>query len=219
MKNRKLLGIGTAVILATGVGIYAFSASSEEDHTEFGRSHAMRHGMMGQGMMGHGMIGHMMGRDAATAGDMSAVHELAIGHDRIRRTVTNLPDGIRTITESDDPRIAQLIREHVARMGQRVRTGKMMGVPIESPAVHRIYANKDKIRTTSEATPAGIVVTQTSSDPKIAALLQEHAVEVSDLVRGGMAAMHAAMMKNHDGQESTMPGMRGMMRMHHGMRH
>ena len=76
-------------------------------------------------------------------------------HDRIRRTVTNLPDGIRTITESDDPRIAQLIREHVARMGQRVRAGNMMGVPIESPAVHRIYANKDKIRTTSEATPAG----------------------------------------------------------------
>ena len=219
MRNRKLLGIGTAVILAAGVGIYAFSAASEEDHADFGRSHAMRHGMMGQGMIGHGMMGRMMGGDAATAGDMSAIHELAIGHDRIRRTVTNLPDGIRTITESDDPRIAQLIREHVARMGQRVRTGKMMGVPIESPAVHRIYANKDKIRTASEATPAGIVVTQTSSDPKIAALLQEHAVEVSDLVRGGMAAMHAAMMKNHDGQESTMPGMRGMMRMHHGMRH
>ena len=218
MKNRKLRGIGAAVILATGVGIYAFSASSEEDHAEFGRSHAMRHGMMGQGMMGHGMMGHMMGRDAATAGDMSAIHELAVGHDRIRRTVTNLPDGIRTITESDDPRIVQLIREHVARMGQRVRAGKMMGVPIESPAVHRIYASKDRIRTTSEATPAGIVVTQTSSDPAIVALLQEHAVEVSALVGGGMEAMHAAMMKNHGAHESMMPGMQGMMRMHHGMR-
>jgi hypothetical protein len=221
MKNRKLLGIGTAVILATGVGIYAFAAASEEDHADFGRSHATHQGMMGQGMMGHGMMGmgHMMGRDAATASDMSAIHELAIGHDRIRRSVTNLPDGIRTITESDDPRIAQLIREHVARMGQRVRAGTMMGVPIESPAVHRIYANKDKIRTTSEATAAGIVVTQTSSDPSIVALLQEHAVEVSDLVSGGMAAMHAAMMRNHGGQESMMSGMPGMMRMHHGMRH
>ena len=175
---------------------------------------------MGQGMMEPGMMGmgHMMGRDAATAGDMSAIHELVIGHDRIRRTVTNLPDGIRTVTESDDPRIAQLIREHVARMGQRVRAGKMMGVPIESPAVHRIYASKDRIRTTSEATPAGIVVTQTSSDPAIVALLQEHAVEVSGLVRGGMEAMHAAMMRNHGAQESMMPGMQGMMRMHHGMR-
>ena len=218
MKNRKLRGIGAVVILATGVGIYAFSAASEEDH--FGRSHAMHRGMMGQGMMEPGMMGmgHMMGRDAATAGDMSAIHALAIGHDRIRRTVTNLPDGIRTVTESDDPRIAQLIREHVARMGQRVRAGKMMGVPIESPAVHRIYASKDRIRTTSEATPAGIVVTQTSSDPAIVALLQEHAVEVSGLVRGGMEAMHAAMMRNHGAQEAMMPGMQGMMRMHHGMR-
>jgi hypothetical protein len=209
MKNRKLLGIGATVILATGVGVYAFSPASGQDHADFGRSHAMHQGMMGQGMMGHGMMGmgHMMGRDAATASDMSAIHELAIGHDRIRRTVTNLPDGIRTVTESDDPRIAQLIREHVARMGQRVRAGKMMGVPIESPAVHRIYANKDKIRTTSEATPEGIVVTQTSSDPAIVALLQEHAVEVSGLVRGGMEAMHAAMMRNHRGQESMMPGM------------
>jgi hypothetical protein len=216
MKNRKLLGIGATVILATGVGVYAFSPASGQDHADFGRSHAMHQGMMGHGMMG---MGHMMGRDAATASDMSAIHELAIGHDRIRRTVTNLPDGIRTVTESDDPRIAQLIREHVARMGQRVRAGKMMGVPIESPAVHRIYANKDKIRTISEATPEGIVVTQTSSDPAIVALLQEHAVEVSGLVRGGMEAMHAAMMRNHGGQESMMPGMQGMMRIHHGMRH
>ena len=221
MKNRnRLLGIGTAVILATGVGIYAFAAASEEDHADFGRSHTPHQGMMGHGMMGHGMMGMgHTGRDAATASDMDAIHELAIGHDRIRRSVTNLPDGIRTITESDDPRIAQLIREHVARMGQRVRAGTMMGVPIESPAVHRIYANKDKIRTTSEATPQGIVVTQTSSDPSIVALLQEHAVEVSDLVRGGMAAMHAAMMRRHGGQESMMSGMPGMMRMHHGMRH
>ena len=60
-----------------------------------------------------------------------------------------------------------------------------------------IYANKDKIRTTSEPSVRGIVVTQTSSDPKVIALLQEHAVEVSELVRGGMAAMHTAMMKNH----------------------
>ena len=155
-KSNKLLGIGAAVILAAGVGIYAFSASSEEDHADFGRAHAMRHGMMGQGMMGHGMMGrHMDGPRCRNRRDMSAIHELAVDHDRIRRTVTNLPDGIRTVTESDDPRIAQLIKEHVARMGQRVRAGKMMGVPIESPAVHAIYANKDKIRTDLRGDPRG----------------------------------------------------------------
>jgi hypothetical protein len=97
-------------------------------------------------------------------------------------------------------------------MGQRVRAGKMLGVPIESPAVHAIYANKDKIATTSEPTANGIVVTQTSSDPKVIALLQEHAVEVSELVRGGMAAVHTAMMRNHGMMDGGMHGpmMRGM---------
>jgi hypothetical protein len=231
MSNRnRLLAIGAAALLALGVSTYAFTASSEEGDHEFGpRSmQSMGRGMMGPGMMGmgRGMMG--MGRDSAVGTDMSAIHELAVNHDRIRRTVTNLPDGIRTVTESDDPEIARLIREHVASMGQRVRAGKKMGVPIESPAVHAIYANKDKIRTTSEPTDKGVVVVQTSSDPKIAALLQAHAVEVSDLVRGGMEAMHTAMMKNHGGmmgggmRGGMMGGMHGAMRggmMHGPMMH
>ena len=224
MKTRnKLLVLGAAALLAVGVGTYAFTASSEESEFGFGpRSmHRMGHGMMGmgQGMMGRGMMAG--GRDSSTMTDMSAIHELAAMHDRIRRTVTNLPNGIRTVTESDDPRIAKLIKDHVASMGQRVRAGRMLNVPIESPAVHAIYANKDKITTTSEPSARGILVTQTSSDPKVIALLQEHAVEVSELVRGGMAAMHTAMMKNHGmmggGMHGPMGGIDG--RMPQGMRH
>jgi hypothetical protein len=198
MKSRnRLLAFGAATLVAVGVGTYAFTASSQDMH----------HGMMGmgRGMMGPGVMGD--GPDSATMTDLRGIHELVANHDRIKRTVTNLPDGIRTVTESDDPQIAQLIKDHVASMGQRVSAGKMLGVPIESPAVHAIYANKDKINTTLEPGAKGIVVTQTSSDPKIVALLQEHAVEVSDLVRGGMAAMHTAMMRNH----GMMGGMHGPM--------
>lgn len=230
-KRNKLLAIGAAAILAAGVGTYAVTASSEEGDHDFG-PRSMPH--MGRGMMGHGMMsGGMMrdqmmgggmrhgmtgsgmmgtGRDGATAGDMGTIHELAVNHDRIRRTVENLPDGIRTVTESDDPEIATLIKEHVAKMGERVRSGKMMGVPIESPAVHEIYRNKDKIRTTTEQTAKGVTVMQTSADPKIAKLLQDHAVEVTSLVEGGMEAMHAAMMRNMHG------GMGRMMGMHQGDR-
>jgi hypothetical protein len=196
--RNKLLAFGAATLLAVGVGTYAFTASSQDMH------HGMMMGM-GRGMMGPDMMGD--GHDSATMTDMRGIHELVANHDRIKRTVTNLPDGIRTVTESDDPQTAQLIRDHVASMGQRVRAGKMLGVPIESPALHAIYANKDKINTTSEPGAKGIVVTQTSSDPKIVALLQEHAAEVSDLVRGGMAAMHTAMMKNR----GMMGGMHGPM--------
>ena len=63
-----------------------------------------------------------------------------MNHDRITRTVTNLPDGVRTVTESADPRIAQLLKDHVTQMGQRVETGDDPGLPIESPALRRSIA-------------------------------------------------------------------------------
>ena len=202
IRNR-LIAIGAAATLGIALGTYAFTASSEEG-PRFGPSMHMGPGMM---RMGPGMMS--TGNDASAMADMGAIHELIANHDRIKRTVTNLPDGIRTVTESDDPRIAKLIQEHVAGMGKRVGAGKMLGVPIESPAVHAIYANKDKIRTTSEQTATGVVVVQTSSDPKVIALLQEHAVEVTNLVEGGMAAMRTAMMRNHGGMMRG-PMMRGM---------
>jgi hypothetical protein len=228
-KRSKLFAIAATAVLAAGVGTYAFTASSQEGEHGFGprSSHGMGRGTMGPGMMGGGMMRHGpmagsmgIGRDRAASADLDAIHELVANHDGIRRTVTNLPDGIRTVTESDDPRMARLIKEHVARMGERVRSGRMLGVPIESPAVHAIYENKDKIRTSAEPTATGVVVIQTSTDPKVVALLQEHAVEVSELVRGGMAMMHAAMMRGMHGMSGMMGGMhRGGRMMHGGMMH
>jgi hypothetical protein len=133
--------------------------------------------------------------------------------------VTNLPDGIRTVTESDDPQIARILKEHVASMGERVGAGNDPGLPIKSPALHAIFRNKDKIKTTVETIDKGIIVVQTSSDHETVAVLQQHASEVSDLVRGGMLAVQTAMMRNGGmmhggGMHEGMHG--GMMR---GMRH
>ena len=113
--------------------------------------------------------------------------------------MTNLPDGIRTVTESDDARIAQLIKDHVASMGQRVDTGNDPGLPIESPALHSIFKNYDKIQTKVETTDKGVVIVQTSTDPETVAALQQHASEVTDFVKDGMIAMRTAMMKNMGG--------------------
>jgi hypothetical protein len=137
--------------------------------------------------------------DSTTMAQMGDIHALLTNHDRIRRTVTNLPDGIRTVTESDDPEIATLIKTHVAQMGERVRAGDDPGLPIESPALRAIFQHKDQIKTTYETTDKGIAVVQTSTDPNAVAVLQEHAAEVTDLVKGGMTALHAAMMRNNGG--------------------
>ena len=142
--------------------------------------------------------------------EMGDIHELFVNHDRITRTVTNLPNGIRTVTESADPRIAQLLKDHVTSMGQRVESGNDPGLPIESQALRSIYLNYAKIHTTFESTATGIVAIQTSSDQETVASLQQHASEVTDFVKDGMAAMHRAMMKNgggmmHGGMMGSMP--------------
>jgi hypothetical protein len=205
MNKRTIIALAAGA-LALAVGAYAFTASSQEGHG-FGPPF-MHHRGMGPigGRMGPGMMG--MGHDAATTAQLGVIHELIANHDRIRRTVTNLPDGIRTVTESDDPKVAEWIKTHVADMGRRVAAGDDPGLPIESPALHAIFRDKDKIRTTIETTEKGGTVVQTSDDTRTITELQKHAAEVTDLVQGGMTAVHTAMMRNAGGpmDGGTMPG-------------
>jgi hypothetical protein len=224
MKTRtKLIVTAAALIVVAGVGTYSMKALSQEFGPSFGprAMHRMGAGMHGPAGMAHGMMGAGAGPHSATMAEMHVIHELLANHDRIRRSVTNLPDGIRTVTESDDPRIAQVIKEHVAGMGQRVAAGRDPGLPIESTALRAIFQNKDKIETKAETTDKGVIVVQTSSDPQTVSVLQQHAAEVTDLVQGGMQAMRTAMMRNggmmgrmHGGpmhgvpHGGAMPGMR-----------
>jgi hypothetical protein len=144
-----------------------------------------------------GMMG--MAHDSATMAQMRVIHELVVNNERIKRTVTNLPNGVRTVTTSDDPRLAALIKDHVLTMDQRVSTGDDPRLPMESPALHAIFRGKDGIHTRSDTIATGVIVVQTSSDSALVAALQQHAAEVTDLVQRGMTAMHEAMMKNMHG--------------------
>jgi hypothetical protein len=163
--------------------------------------------------MGPGMMMMQSGQDAGAMAQMRGIHELFANHDRMTRTVTNLPDGIRTVTESNDPQVATLIRDHVASSRKQVDSGIDPGLPIESPALRTIYAQYDKIVTTVEATEKGVVVVQTSTNAQVVAALQQHAAEVTEFINDGMAAMHKAMMKNrgtmrhgmHDGMMENTP--------------
>jgi hypothetical protein len=159
-------------------------------------------GGMGPGMMMHGMGpgaaagfrgpmgGPMAGgaqHDDAFAADMGLVHDMIGNHDQIKRTVTNLPNGIRTVTESDDPQVAQTIKAHVASMEKRLNEGRVFN--LFSPTLPVLFEKKDKIQTKVETAEKGVIVTQISDDPSVVAALQAHAVEVSELARDGMVAM------------------------------
>jgi hypothetical protein len=146
----------------------------------------------GMGMMG-GHAGPMAGPmamqhgDASFADDMRLVHAMLVDNTKIKRTVENLADGIRTVTDSDDPAVARAIKAHVASMEKRLNEGRVFN--IFSPTLPVLFENKDKIKTTVEFTEKGATVTQTSSEPKVVTALQAHAQEVSELAREGMVAM------------------------------
>lgn len=213
--KKKTLVIGAIATAAVVVGGFALAQSRPHGPGGFGPPFMHGEGFsgMGPGMMqrmgprmGPGMMG--MNHGSATMAEHNDIRELFFNHDRIKRTVTNLPNGIRTVTESDDPQVAEVIKKHVVEMGRRVDEGRDPGLPIESPALHSIFRDKDKIKSTYEVTEKGIIVVQTSTDASAVKALQDHAAEVSDLARRGMVAVQEAMMKNGGGMMHG-PTMRG----------
>jgi hypothetical protein len=207
MKRSTKLALGFAAALGLGIAI---AAVAQPDPVGPGMRMQGMGGPMGSGMMMHGMhvgvdgassgpmggpmAGRMQHADPSFGADMQLVHAMLFNHDKIKRTVTNLPDGIRTITESEDPQVAQAIQAHVASMERRLGDGKEFN--LFSPTIPVLFENRDKIKTEVATTEKGSVVTQTSSDSKVVAALQAHAVEVSELARDGMVAMMRAARAN-----------------------
>jgi hypothetical protein len=171
--------------------------------------HAAVAQMMGGGGMGHGMMhGHGAdgrGHDMANMPGLRGLDatpeesaELAVmfrNFPVIDRKVTNLPDGIRTVTVSSDPEVMDVLVSHVVGMIGRVEEGRDPKVFIQSPTLDILFERRDRIVTEIETTDAGIVVTQTSDDPEVVAALQLHAAEVTDMADRGMAAVHDMMMQ------------------------
>lgn len=139
-----------------------------------------------------GMAGQHGQMDAEHAADMELFHYLADHGTEIRRTITALPGGVDTVTESDNPEVAGKIQAHVASMKARVEAPR----PIHrrDPLFAEVFANADKIKMSAELTPKGVRVVETSDDAYVARLIQAHAEVVSLFIKNGRAEM----MKNHE---------------------
>jgi len=185
----------TAIKIGTSLGLALAVAAAVAQ--PFGMGPGMMHGTgPGAAAGGHGpMAGPtamLTKQDAGSSADMGLVHDLLTNHTKIKRTVTNLPNGIRTVTESDDPQVAQTIKAHVASMSQRLKDGREFN--IFSTTLPVLFENRDKIKSVVEVTEKGSVVTRTSTDAKVVAALQGHAAEVTELAQEGMVAMRRGMM-------------------------
>jgi hypothetical protein len=157
----------------------------------------------GTGMHGHGDGSathdemNMPGLRGLDATELES-EELAImfrGFRDITREVENLPNGIRTITMSDDPELLGVLTSHIIGMIDRVDMGRDPQIFIQSPTLDILFERRTSITTEMDFTDTGVVVIQTSDDPEVVAALQTHAAEVSDMVDRGMQAVHEAMMK------------------------
>ena len=184
-----------AVVVAAciGLGLTGVTAFAQPLGMGPGMMHGMDHGAAagGHGPMA-GATAMLTKQDAGSSADMGLVHDLLMNHTKIRRTVTNQPDGIKTVTESDDPQVAQTIKAHVTSMSQRLKDGREFN--IFSTTLPVLFENRDRINSVVEVTEKGSVVTRTSTDAKVVAALQGHAAEVTELAQEGPVAMMRGMM-------------------------
>jgi hypothetical protein len=122
--------------------------------------------------------------------DMTTLHSMFAQKDKIRRKVTNLPDGAEAVTESDDEAIADLLRAHVPAMEDRVIGNDPLPPMTFHPIFVQLIKHADQYTLTYEETEKGIRVRYTSDDPYVVHLVQEHAKLVSRFIKNGMQEIH-----------------------------
>ena len=160
----------------------ACSAGEAQGPAERGEE---RTGMMG-GRSGGAMGGGMMeGMDGRAMGAMRTIRALLAGHEAIERRVERVPGGVRTVTVSDDPEIASLIRRHVREM--RARYERDRPIRTVDPVFRALFRHRDEARMEIEDVPGGVRVVHTSDLPAVAALIRQHAERfVSEAADQGM---------------------------------
>jgi Spy/CpxP family protein refolding chaperone len=137
-----------------------------------------------------GMCGGGHGMGPGGGGDMMQIHALFASRDQIRRTVTQIPRGVRATTESDNPAVVAQLREHVKSMYARLKDKQPINA--RDPLFAAIFQNADKIQVEIEETPKGLTVTETSDDPAVVKLVRRHADVVSLFLKNGMPEMMRA---------------------------
>jgi hypothetical protein len=132
------------------------------------------------------------GFGGATSMDMSMYMEMFSRHNEIRRSVEEIPGGVRTTTESDSPDLADLLHQHVPSMYSHLdQGGEIMCMSQSLPTLFRRASDYHRQIT---LTPTGVVAVETADDPNLTQAIRAHAQEVTGFVTEGMPAMMQGMM-------------------------
>ena len=132
--------------------------------------------------------GGMMGGPA----DMRVYMDMFARHNEIRRTVEEIPGGVRTTTESDSPDLTAQLQAHVSSMYSHIGQGDE--VMCMSSTLPTLFRNAGGYRRQLTLTPTGVIAEETADDPNLIEVIRAHAREVTGFVRDGMPAMMQDMM-------------------------
>jgi hypothetical protein len=121
-----------------------------------------------------------------SAGEHAAIGGLLTGHKAIRRTVTEIPGGVRTTTTTTDSALIGTLRAHVRQMARRLEQGRP--VRMWDPVFRGVFAHADEITVATKDIDGGIEVTETSENPDVVPLIRAHAAKVSAFAEQGHAA-------------------------------
>ncbi|QDV24643.1 hypothetical protein [Aureliella helgolandensis] len=136
--------------------------------------------------MGRGHAG-----DSQHAKDHQDFFYLIEHRDAIRRSVKNIPQGVETLTESDDDEVASRIQVHVEAMYDRLENAHP--IRMRDPLFRAVFAFSKKIQMEVEHTDHGVRVRETSDDAYVVKLIQAHAMIVSLWIKNG----YSELPKNH----------------------
>lgn len=141
--------------------------------------------------MGRGFRGGRGPGGPGMRSDMMTIHAMFDDRDAIRRTVTMLPDGAVSLTESDDEAIAARIKDHVPNMESRVLENQPLPPMTFHPVFQALIKHADAYSLDYEETEKGVKATYQSDDPYVVMLVQEHAKLVSRFIANGHDEIHA----------------------------
>ena len=188
--SRTLLSLVLLIAMVTAAWAVSVERAPAQMH------HQGNHHRQGADGTGHDEVNMPGLRGENATPDESAEMAMLFRNFRtLSRKVTNLPDGIRTVTTSSDPDVMEALVSHVVGMIGRVGAADDPRIFIQSPTLDIFFERGAEIDTEIDVTDEGIVVVQTASDPELIEALQVHAAEVSDMVDRGMHAVHERMMR------------------------
>ena len=123
---------------------------------------------------------------------MGVYMEMFMRHNEIRRTVEEIPGGVRTTTESDSPDLATLLHRHVPSMYSHL--DQSVEIMCMSQSLPTLFRRASDYHRQIALTPTGVVAVETADDPNLTLAIRAHAREVSGFVTEGMPAMMQGMM-------------------------